>query len=150
MTDDRYFDGLPVNKPLCSRYDGGYANPSYKDPNSLNDRISFADYIGAEVYRDNYVFIESDPNKQEGNYNSGFPYHGGVSYGTNLGTVSKDISYNPPGLFQLRGQFNGIISACKLKPYFSEYTMVSNKFAPYFTLYSIKDPVWPYRTSIRY
>jgi len=87
VTDERYFDGLPVNKPLCSRYDGGYANPSYKDPDSLNDRISFADYIGAEVYRDNYVFIERDPGKQEGNFNSGFPYHGGVSYGTNLGTV---------------------------------------------------------------
>ena len=87
VTDERYFDGLPANKPLCSRYDGGYSTPSYEDPNSLNDRISFADYIGAEVYRDNYVFIQSEPNAQEGNYNSGFPYHGGVSYGANLGTV---------------------------------------------------------------
>jgi len=62
------------------------------DPNSLNDRLSYKDYYNApdsEVYRDNYVFIESDPNKPQGNYDSKYPYHGGVSYGTNLGTVSS-------------------------------------------------------------
>ncbi|KAK7393939.1 hypothetical protein QQX98_013278, partial [Neonectria punicea] len=55
----------------------------------MNDKLNPAsnDYInGGEVYRDNYVFIEPDPNKQQGNYNSGYPFHGGVSYGPNLGT----------------------------------------------------------------
>ncbi|KXJ94870.1 glycosyl hydrolases family 31-domain-containing protein [Microdochium bolleyi] len=57
----------------CMRYDVG--------------RLSFADYPGAPIYRDEYVFIEPDKNKPQGNYNSGYPFHGGVSYGENLGTV---------------------------------------------------------------
>ncbi|KAL9091937.1 MAG: hypothetical protein Q9165_004689 [Trypethelium subeluteriae] len=85
--DKRYLDGLPNNKPLCWRYDTpGPLNATSLNPDALGDRPSFADYIGATVYQDNYVFIEPDPSKQQGNYNSGFPYHGGVSYGTNLGT----------------------------------------------------------------
>ncbi|KAI9698852.1 MAG: hypothetical protein M1820_007359 [Bogoriella megaspora] len=73
--------------PLCWRYDSpGYMNATHLDPDNLDDRPSFADYIGGAVYHDDYVFIEPDPSKQQGNYNSGFPYHGGVSYGTNLGT----------------------------------------------------------------
>ena len=89
VRDNRYTDGLPPNHPLCWRYDTpGYMNATSLDPNSLAERPSFADYIGATVYTDNYVFIGPDRNKQQGNYNSGFPYHGGVSYGTNLGTVS--------------------------------------------------------------
>ncbi|KAI9657188.1 MAG: hypothetical protein M1821_003355 [Bathelium mastoideum] len=89
VVDNRFSDGLPnnppYNLPFYWRYDGGTLDES--DPNDLNQRISFADYDGAPVYRDNYVFFEPDPSKQQGNYNSGFPYHGGVSYGSNLGTV---------------------------------------------------------------
>lgn len=92
MCDKRYTDGLPRNQPLCWRYDGGYAQPQYLNPDELNHRIKYADYIGGEKYRDNYVFIESDPsNPQQGNYNSGYPFHGGVSYGTDLGTVSDAL-----------------------------------------------------------
>ncbi|CAM1508904.1 Fc.00g026430.m01.CDS01 [Cosmosporella sp. VM-42] len=87
VCDKRYPDGLPDNYPLCSRYDqGGYAQPSYLDPNNLDNRVSYADFIGGDVYTDKYVFKESDPNKPQGNYDSGYPFHGGVSYGTNLGT----------------------------------------------------------------
>ncbi|KAI1029481.1 hypothetical protein LB504_010760 [Fusarium proliferatum] len=75
VADKRYLDGLPNNQPLCWRYDGGLQN---LDPNNLDQREKFADYIGAPVYRDDYNFSE--------NYNSGYPFHGGVSYGTNLGT----------------------------------------------------------------
>ncbi|KAI8226952.1 hypothetical protein K4K55_008238 [Colletotrichum sp. SAR 10_96] len=89
VADQRYTDGLPSEFPVngCTRYDGGYASPSYKNPDALSDRITFADYIGAPTYTDNYVFIEPDQNKPQGNYNSGYPFHGGVSYGANLGTV---------------------------------------------------------------
>ncbi|KAF5576151.1 alpha-glucosidase 2 [Fusarium pseudocircinatum] len=75
VADKRYLDGLPNNQPLCWRYDGGLQN---LDPNNVNQREKFADYIGAPDYRDDYNFSE--------NYNSGYPFHGGVSYGTNLGT----------------------------------------------------------------
>ncbi|RKL21233.1 hypothetical protein BFJ68_g2502 [Fusarium oxysporum] len=75
VADKRYLDGLPNNQPLCWRYDGGLQN---LDPNNVNQRERFADYIGAPDYRDDYNFSE--------NYNSGYPFHGGVSYGTNLGT----------------------------------------------------------------
>ncbi|KAL3421005.1 hypothetical protein PVAG01_07450 [Phlyctema vagabunda] len=92
VNDKRYLPGLPYNYPKCTRYDlgdsdpKGIPKPSYLDPNDLNSRISFSDSIGGAVYRDDYIFHESDPNKPPGNYNSGFPFHGGVSYGQNLGT----------------------------------------------------------------
>jgi len=95
VNDKRYLPGLRSEGPRCTRYDGtsnGQPQLNMLDPNSLNDRLSYKDYYNApdsEVYRDNYVFIESDPNKPQGNYDSKYPYHGGVSYGTNLGTVSS-------------------------------------------------------------
>lgn len=88
VADKRYLDGLPNNQPLCWRYDGGLQN---LDPNNVDQREKFADYIGAPVYRDDYNFSE--------NYNSGYPFHGGVSYGTNLGTVSPSApGYDNNGL----------------------------------------------------
>ncbi|KAH9225626.1 glycoside hydrolase family 31 protein [Colletotrichum gloeosporioides 23] len=81
---------LPSDFPAngCTRYDGGYATPSYLNPNDLNDRITFADDPnGATPYRDDYVFMQLEEGKPPGNYNSGYPFHGGVSYGSQLGTV---------------------------------------------------------------
>ncbi|KAI8211645.1 hypothetical protein K4K52_009996 [Colletotrichum sp. SAR 10_76] len=77
-----------------TRYDGnGYAKPSYQNPDDLGQRPIFRDSKDDPQYRDNYVFIEPDQNKPQGNYNSGYPFHGAVSYGelpadhTQLGTV---------------------------------------------------------------
>lgn len=93
VADRRYLDGLQLQTPQGTRYDGEtYTQPKYTNPDDLNERLYFSDYLDAPVYRDNYVYIENDPSKQQGNYNSGFPYHGGVSYGTNLGTVRH---FNP-------------------------------------------------------
>ncbi|KAJ0375304.1 hypothetical protein COL26b_006515 [Colletotrichum chrysophilum] len=94
--DTRYMGGLPSQFPVngCTRYDGnGYAKPSYKNPDDLGQRPIFRDSKDDPQYRDNYVFIEPDQNKPQGNYNSGYPFHGAVSYGelpadhTQLGTV---------------------------------------------------------------
>lgn len=84
-------DGLPSVGPRCTRYDVG--NPPYPslqvvDPNALDQRIQFADSPNDPPYTDNYIFIQGNPGGPEGNYNSGYPFHGGVSYGQALGTVS--------------------------------------------------------------
>ncbi|KAH6869776.1 glycosyl hydrolases family 31-domain-containing protein [Thelonectria olida] len=79
VCDNRYTEGLPSVGQQCTRYDGGYAQPTTQDPNNLQERIWFADYPGAQSYSDNYEF-------NPGNYNSGYPFHGGVSYGPELGT----------------------------------------------------------------
>lgn len=93
-------DGLPSQFPVdgCTRYDGnGYAKPSYQNPDDLGQRPIFRDSKDDPQYRDNYVFIEPDQNKPQGNYNSGYPFHGAVSYGelpadhTQLGTVRRGI-----------------------------------------------------------
>jgi len=90
VNDKRYENGLTSHPPTYWRYDGpNSAGPLAKGVNPAcfgNDyygqpqRLSFADYPGGEVYVDNYNFAE--------NYNSGYPFHGGVSYGQTLGTVS--------------------------------------------------------------
>ncbi|KAM0489552.1 hypothetical protein ACHAP8_012462 [Fusarium lateritium] len=88
VKDKRYKDGLNNYPPTYWRYDGpnssgslakgvnptAYGNDDYYQP----QRLSFADYPGGEVYVDQYNFDE--------NYNSGYPFHGGVSYGQTLGT----------------------------------------------------------------
>ncbi|KAH7006487.1 glycosyl hydrolases family 31-domain-containing protein [Fusarium venenatum] len=88
VKDKRYKDGLNNYPPTYWRYDGPnssgplakgvnptvYGNDYYGQP----QRLSFADYPGGEVYVDQYNFDE--------NYNSGYPFHGGVSYGQTLGT----------------------------------------------------------------
>ncbi|KAF5228687.1 hypothetical protein FAUST_10917 [Fusarium austroamericanum] len=88
VTDNRNLNGLNDYPPTYWRYDGPnnngplakgvnptcYGNDDYYQP----QRLSFADYPGGEVYVDNYDFHE--------NYNSGYPFHGGVSYGQTLGT----------------------------------------------------------------
>lgn len=87
VTDNRYLDGLPSSFPEkgCTRYDGGgYATPSYQNPANEGERPTYTDdsQVSGQTYQDLYQF-------SPGNYNSGYPFHGGVSYGTNLGTVSK-------------------------------------------------------------
>ncbi|RGP76822.1 hypothetical protein FLONG3_5065 [Fusarium longipes] len=88
VNDKRYLDGLKTYPPTYWRYDGPnssgplakgvnptvYENDYYGQP----QRLSFADYPGGEVYVDSYNFDD--------NYNSGYPFHGGVSYGKTLGT----------------------------------------------------------------
>jgi hypothetical protein len=94
VKDKRYTNGLNNYPPTYWRYDGPnssgplakgvnptvYGNDYYGQP----QRLSYADYPRGEVYVDEYDF--------NGNYNSGYPFHGGVSYGQTLGTVSIYLS----------------------------------------------------------
>ncbi|KAJ3952934.1 hypothetical protein N0V92_010611 [Colletotrichum tropicale] len=103
--DKRYMPGLPIDFPKkgCTRYEGKpYAEPKYQNPNDVRERPTFRDYKTDPSYQDQYVFIQEDKNKPEGNYNSGYPFHGAVSYGeleedrTQLGTVGFYPDLNRP------------------------------------------------------
>ncbi|KAL5619805.1 hypothetical protein FOVSG1_002027 [Fusarium oxysporum f. sp. vasinfectum] len=88
VNDTRYTKGLNSYPPTYWRYDGpnsngplakgvnptSYGNDYYGQP----QRLTFADYPGGPTYLDSYDF--------HANYNSGYPFHGGVSYGQTLGT----------------------------------------------------------------
>ncbi|KAF4996639.1 hypothetical protein FGRMN_4385 [Fusarium graminum] len=84
----KYLKGLTSNPPTYWRYDGTQTNsplakglnPTYYGDDDYHQpqRLSFADYPGGPTYVDDYNFAE--------NYNSGYPFHGGVSYGQTLGT----------------------------------------------------------------
>lgn len=83
VIDRRYPDGLPRDQPECVSYDGGHL--TYIDPNNVDQRTSYKDHWNdpdSATYQDKYVFRSGN----QGNYNSGYPFHGGVSYGPNLGT----------------------------------------------------------------
>lgn len=89
VNDTRYTKGVNSYPPTYWRYDGPNSNgPLAKGVNPTsydNDyygqpqRLTFADYPGGPTYLDSYDF--------HANYNSGYPFHGGVSYGQTLGTV---------------------------------------------------------------
>ncbi|KAF4873613.1 Alpha-glucosidase 2 [Colletotrichum siamense] len=84
VTDNRYLDGLPSNFPEngCTRYDVGVQSqqPVYLNPqNSKRPFYTDDSQVKNQTYQDQYQLIP-------GNYNSGYPFHGGVSYGTDLGT----------------------------------------------------------------
>ena len=72
VMDKRFLDGLKSHKAADQRYllyNSGQA--LQQSPSNVNDRPTFKDGP------DKYSF--------ENNFNSGFPYHGGVSYGSDLG-----------------------------------------------------------------
>ncbi|KAK1480261.1 hypothetical protein CTAM01_14470 [Colletotrichum tamarilloi] len=88
VSDKRYRNGLPNIQQRGWRYDGGgFAVPTQLDPANPGIQKIYTDSVDAPEsgLRDNYNFNE--------NYNSGYPFHGGVSYGTlpgndtNLGTA---------------------------------------------------------------
>ncbi|KAJ0308884.1 hypothetical protein COL516b_003439 [Colletotrichum fioriniae] len=81
VSDKRYLKGLPDNQQRGWRYDGGgFAVPTQLDPADPNIQKIYTDSVDApgNGLRDDYNFNE--------NYNSGYPFHGGVSYGTLPGT----------------------------------------------------------------
>ncbi|KAF4781156.1 hypothetical protein HER10_EVM0008029 [Colletotrichum scovillei] len=80
VSDNRYLKGLPNNQPRGWRYDG--ANP---DIQKIYTNSVDAPNNGL---LDNYNFNE--------NYNSGYPFHGGVSYGTFPGT---NTNLGTPGYY---------------------------------------------------
>ncbi|GKT40625.1 alpha-glucosidase 2 [Colletotrichum spaethianum] len=77
----KYLKGLPDNQQRGWRYDGGgFAVPTQLDPANPDIQKIYTDSVDEpeNALRDNYNFNE--------NYNSGYPFHGGVSYGTLPGT----------------------------------------------------------------
>jgi hypothetical protein len=84
---------MPGGPHACLQYRRDPQKPrpvtAIKDPNDLNQRAGYRDFPSGPNFRDDYVYIEPNPAKPQGNYDSGYPYHGGVSYGPSLGTVSK-------------------------------------------------------------
>ncbi|KXH41643.1 hypothetical protein CSIM01_13629 [Colletotrichum simmondsii] len=91
VSDNRYLKGLPNNQPRGWRYDGGgFAVPTQLDPADPDIQKIYTNSVDApnNGLLDNYNFNE--------NYNSGYPFHGGVSYGTFPGT---NTNLGTPGYY---------------------------------------------------
>ncbi|KAF4469981.1 hypothetical protein FALBO_3118, partial [Fusarium albosuccineum] len=88
VCDKRYTDGLQGSPEYYSYNATGYANPIPLDPNEIKGRPCYKDSETGKPYQDKYILGPNPPGK----YDSGHPYHGGVSYGSetqggpNLGT----------------------------------------------------------------
>ncbi|KZT58892.1 glycoside hydrolase family 31 protein [Calocera cornea HHB12733] len=94
IPDLRYTDGT-TEKPEDVRYTYYWGNLDEEglpvaqevDPNQVSSRPDFGDY---------YNFAE--------NFNSGYPFHGGVSYGASLGTPGYYLDMNRPDVREFWGQ----------------------------------------------
>ncbi|KAJ3536576.1 hypothetical protein NM208_g6658 [Fusarium decemcellulare] len=99
VCDKRYTDGLQGPPEYYAYSAIGYAYPVPLDPNDMTKRPRYMDSKTSQSYQDTYVLGPNPP----GNYDSGYPYHGGVSYGSeteggpNLGTPGyyPDLNRRP-------------------------------------------------------